>query len=107
MGFRIENNCVGPCPMGCIDCGRRHEHVYYCDICDDYADEDNPLYEFEGKEVCENCLLESLMSKICDECDTEKCASCGSEAEELYFWEGSWYCESCILEQFEKAYMEN
>lgn len=106
MGNRVENNCVGPCPMGCINCGRRHQWVYYCDICDDYADEDNPLYEFEGKEVCKNCLLGSLTSKTCDDMDDTVCSECGDEAEDMYLVDGRWLCESCTLEQFDKVYME-
>lgn len=46
-----ENNCVG-CDY-CICCGRRHEEVLYCDECGDISDK---LYEYFGKELCENCL---------------------------------------------------
>ena len=65
MGFRIEDNCVGPCPMGCIHCGRSHEHVYYCDRCDA---ENEPLYEADnGDEVCWDCYKAQYIEKICDE----------------------------------------
>lgn len=104
MGFRIENNCVGPCPMGCINCGRRHEHVYYCDVCDDYADEDNPLYEYENKELCWECYKAMFTEKICDECDDSRCSECGQESEYLYEVEKNvWVCEECLKNMAERV----
>lgn len=102
MGFRIEDNCVGPCPMGCIHCGRSHEHVYYCDRCDA---ENELLYEADnGDEVCWECYKDQYLRKICDDCDTTKCSNCGSEAEEMFNIEGNeWVCESCLKDMAERV----
>lgn len=99
MGFRIEDNCVG-CPMGCINCGRRHQHVYYCDHCEDYTDE---LYEYEGQELCWDCYKESLIEKMCDDMDDEVCAECHKEADFLYQLNGDWYCSECLEHLAEKV----
>jgi len=101
MGFRIEDNCVGPCPMGCINCGRRHQHVYYCDRCDT---ENEPLYEADnGEELCWDCYKEQYTEKICDDMDEERCSVCNSEAEYLYLVGESWVCESCLKDMAERV----
>lgn len=101
MGFRIEDNCVGPCPMGCIHCGRSHEHVYYCDRCDT---ENEPLYEADnGDEVCWDCYKAQYTEKICDDMDETKCAHCGNEAEYMYLDDGEWVCEDCLYTMAEKV----
>lgn len=106
MGYREYSDCVG-CPMGCRHCGREWVKEYFCDSCDDTADEDNPLYYFESEELCESCLLERLISKECDDMDDTRCVLCGEEAETLYLIDGSWYCRDCALEQFEKVCIDD
>ena len=104
MGFRIEDNCVGPCPMGCIHCGRSHQHVYYCDRCDA---ENEPLYEADnGDEVCWECYKEQYTEKICDDMDEEHCNLCNSDAEYLYLVEGKWICEQCLKSIADRVDME-
>lgn len=49
----IENECVGPCPMGCISCGRKRVMHLYCDTCGEEADE---LYSLNDDELCIECL---------------------------------------------------
>ena len=101
MGFRIEDNCVGPCPMGCIHCGRSNQHVYYCDRCDT---ENEPLYEADnGDEVCWDCYKAQYIEKICDDMDEERCSVCNSDAEYLYLVGGSWVCESCLKDMAERV----
>ena len=103
MGFRIEDNCVG-CPMGCIHCGRSHQHVYYCDRCDT---ENEPLYEADnGDEVCWDCYKEQYTEKICDDMDEEHCNLCNSDAEYLYLVDGSWICEQCLKSIADRVDME-
>lgn len=100
MGFRIEDNCVG-CPMGCINCGRRHQHVYYCDHCEDYTDE---LYEYEGQELCWECYKSMFNEKLCDDMDDSRCEECGCEADFLYEVQpGIWLCEGCLKEMAERV----
>lgn len=52
---KIENDCVG-CAMGCINCGRKRTPHWYCDNCRD----EETLYEFEGQELCINCITKKL-----------------------------------------------
>ena len=104
MGFRIEDNCVGPCPMGCIHCGRSHEHNYFCDECgDEYLEE---LFEYDGKELCWECYKAQYTEKICDDMDEEHCNLCNSDAEYLYLVDGSWICEQCLKSIADRVDME-
>ena len=106
MGFRVEDNCVG-CAIGCINCGRRHQHVYYCDKCDDYCDGDNPLYEYEGQELCWECYKANFNEKLLDDCDDDRCSECGAETEFLYeIAANTWVCENCLKEMAERVDME-
>lgn len=54
--IKIEDLCVG-CPQGCIDCGRKHAEVF---VCDDCGDEECDLYEFDGLQLCDYCVLKRL-----------------------------------------------
>jgi hypothetical protein len=104
MGKRIENNCVS-CEY-CVNCGRRHETVYYCDKCDEYADMWNVLYKVDGQELCIDCVKDMLVSKVCDDMDEEKCGRCNNEAETLYQYDGEWLCEDCLKSVLERVDME-
>ena len=54
--IRYENDCVGICPQGCINCGRKHLAHFYCDECKgEFAPEE--LYDFDGDMLCTECLL--------------------------------------------------
>ena len=54
--IKYENDCVG-CPMGCINCGRKHTPYHYCDNCGEYIDETDKGYSEDGKnELCDDCL---------------------------------------------------
>jgi len=57
--IRIENDCVGPCPQGCINCGRKHVAHWYCDVCDAEVDE-GELWDVDGTQMCKDCLLEAF-----------------------------------------------
>lgn len=59
-----ENNCVGPCPMGCGGCTRKHQAVFTCDNCGEsvYPDE---LWDYDGFELCEDCL-KKMVPKVKD-----------------------------------------
>lgn len=106
MGNRIENDCV--CCERCVNCGRKAVKMHYCDKCDEYADEWNPLYVAEdGSELCWDCYKEQFTEKICDDCDDTKCAHCGAEAEEMYLTDGEWVCEDCLRSLAEKVDMED
>lgn len=56
---RIEKDCVGPCPQGCIgsSCPYQHIQVWICDEC---GDEDVELFEYEGQELCIDCIKKML-----------------------------------------------
>ena len=48
-----EDNCV--CCDRCVECGRKRQLVMYCDRCECVTEE---LYEYEGEQLCGECLLE-------------------------------------------------
>lgn len=50
-----ENDCVD-CGLPCIgiDCPYNSVPYLYCDICKEDTD---ILYEYEDKEICQDCLL--------------------------------------------------
>lgn len=54
---RYENECVD-CGLPCIGsaCPYRRVPHYYCDKCKDETD----IYEFDGKELCINCIEKKL-----------------------------------------------
>lgn len=57
---KFENECCGcatpgyPC-LG-VRCPRRRVEHFYCDKCESEA----KLYEYDGKELCAECLLEEF-----------------------------------------------
>ena len=53
--IKYENECVG-CPQ-CVHCGRDKTQHLYCDRCGEDSEE---LYVFDGEELCEDCLKNSL-----------------------------------------------
>lgn len=54
---KYENECVG-CDLPCIgtSCPNRNVPHYYCDACR----EEDTLYEFDGEELCINCIKNRL-----------------------------------------------
>lgn len=56
MAVFYEDNCVG-CPQGCISCGRKHQLVFECDGC---GEQGSTLYEFDGEQLCAECVLDRL-----------------------------------------------
>lgn len=54
---KVKNHCVD-CGQPCIRNACRHYEVthYYCDKCG----EEEELYEYEGQELCADCILEEL-----------------------------------------------
>lgn len=55
-----ENECVG-CPkeMGCLgsSCPNRNVEHLYCDSC---GDDCEVLYDVDGEQLCEECLLQAF-----------------------------------------------
>ena len=103
MGYEIDNFCVG-CPQGCIHCGRdRDIRVYYCDDCGENADDDTPLYDWNGQELCFDCVKESLNAKELDDMDDSLCEN-GCETDVLYEFEGKWLCRDCLKEILDDDY---
>ena len=58
---RTEDNCVGCSTIygSCLGagCPNRNQIVLVCDKCE--ADVDK-LYEYEGEELCQECLLDTV-----------------------------------------------
>ena len=54
---KTENECVD-CGLPCLGSSCTYKNVtrYYCDKCKNEA----PLYEYDGEELCGDCILESL-----------------------------------------------
>lgn len=59
--IEYQDNCVGCSTIfgSCLGagCPHRHEAVLICDKCGDEAEK---LYEYEGEQLCKDCLLESV-----------------------------------------------
>lgn len=54
---RYENDCVD-CGIACSQsCRLKSVPHFYCDNCKDEADE---LYEFDGYQLCPECVLKGL-----------------------------------------------
>lgn len=57
---KYEDECVG-CPpeRGCLGsgCPKRNVKHLYCDKCKDEVEE---LYNYDGEELCEDCLEDSF-----------------------------------------------
>lgn len=57
--IEYEDECVD-CPpnMGCLgnSCPNRNVPHFYCDECDD----ETTLYEFNGRQLCINCIVNEL-----------------------------------------------
>lgn len=55
--IRYENECVGPCPMGCISsCRYKHVPYIFCDECGAEIDYDSPRANLdEDYHICEKC----------------------------------------------------
>ena len=51
----IRNDCVG-CEH-CVHCGQDHSLYMVCDECGSEVD---GLWEYEGEQLCEECLLEAV-----------------------------------------------
>lgn len=64
MARLVENRCVGCTSIGlpCIggDCPNQRVEILVCDICDEDC---VILYEYEGVEYCEGCLVEHLKTE--------------------------------------------
>ena len=56
--MRIENECVC-CDLPCINCGRKHVEVYYCDTCQVELDEEK--YRYNGYEFCFECFVREVV----------------------------------------------
>ena len=57
---KTENECVGCASLGlyCLGsaCPNRNVTRFYCDKCGEEA----TLYDYDGEELCEYCLLEEF-----------------------------------------------
>ena len=54
---KYENHCVGCDHCMGFACPYKKVPVYYCDKCKDELDE---VYEVDGEELCERCLLDKF-----------------------------------------------
>ena len=54
---RVENDCVG-CQLACIGSACPYSNVthFYCDACE----EETTLYEYDGRELCIDCIEKLL-----------------------------------------------
>ena len=103
MGIRYEDYCVG-CPpeMGCLGehCRNRNVPVWYCDSCED---NDIDLWDYDGQELCKDCLLKEIPKAHPEDCI---CDDCKEEAIDLYDYEGQYLCEECLLNAVPKIHHE-
>lgn len=57
--IEIANDCV-MCPDYCRHCGRDKDYKIVHLTCDKCGEEFHTLYEYDGQELCEDCLLEEF-----------------------------------------------
>ena len=57
----LQDDCV-QCGRPCLGdaCPYRNVAHYYCDECG----EEEPLYYYDGEELCANCILERVTEKL-------------------------------------------
>lgn len=53
----VRNDCVG-CPQGCINCGRKYDYKVL--VCDNCNSEEEELYDYEGEQLCAECVLDRI-----------------------------------------------
>lgn len=56
---KTENECINcPLEIGCLGSSCKYMNVtrYYCDYCEDEA----TLYNYDGDEICIDCLLQNF-----------------------------------------------
>lgn len=63
--IRYEDECVGPCPQGCMGsaCPYRNVPHYYCDECGEEYDPEELYDNGGGNFICRDCILDQY-SKI-------------------------------------------
>lgn len=106
--LRFENDCVG-CPeeWGCIGdtCRYRHVPTLYCDKC---GEESETLYEFDGKDICIDCLEDAVDirdyadipkgEEICHSC-VDSGRECSGEDFAYSDEDGKWICFEEFLKE--------
>lgn len=86
---RKLKGCQMGCDLPCIREGCPHWGGWEL-TCDNCGWEDcETLYEYNGKELCEDCLAE--VKHISD-----KCEECGKQESELTEWKGKKMCFNCF-----------
>lgn len=92
MGRRTVDGCVD-CGLPCMgkSCPYWEVEERFCDKC---GEETSQLYEYNGKELCEDCLLDAAKPAIntCEECRTP-------EQAELVEYEGKHICVDCLAQK--------
>lgn len=65
--IKIENDCLGCTDMGlmCLGSSCRYRNVehHYCDHCGEELERSHDIYDVDGLELCEDCLLELFRRK--------------------------------------------
>lgn len=82
-------DCGVPCDSRCNHYGK-HYKVLLCDKCGHQTEE---LYDIDGTEVCEDCLLTMFPTTedVCEEC---------GETDIVFDIGGQLLCETCLREYF-------
>ena len=63
----------------------------YCDSC---SEENTPLYNRWGSELCLDCLVEEVANR----CNFAlECSECGKE-ENIYLYDNMYFCKNCLKE---------
>ena len=85
---KILKGCQVGCDLPCIKEGCPYWGGVEM-ICDECGCESGELYKYNGRELCEYCLME--VNHISD-----KCEECGKQESELTEWKGKKMCFSCF-----------
>lgn len=98
MARKTFNECVD-CGKPCIGilCPYRNVERFFCDSCDS----EGVLYEYDGEEICLDCVIKKLKQTQGD------CVECGDEDCTLYEYDDKNLCINCLESEMCKVEESN
>lgn len=70
MAYEYRDECLGCAvpsyPCRGASCPQRHIRVWICDMCGEEMYDDDDVYEYDGNDVCRDCLLNMARKDVND-----------------------------------------